>query len=545
MGMIMNDILGPRLGIDTLVPRRNKGQRTQVNEGFGGFVSPDVVGVENILWPDPKPLISALPAVEPFTAALIPTSLRGWVMDVSERTQAPPEYVAVGAMVSLGASLGRKLALRPKQRDDWQEFANLWGAVIGPPSWMKSPALDEGRRPLEVIESGILENFEGAHQSWEAEAEAAKVRRDGARDRARKAARNNQAFDAMALVADQAEEEPHPPRLIVNDATVPALCDVLRANGNGVLVFRDELAGLITELDREGMEGSRGFYLTGWSGKSGHTQDRIQRGTNLRIPHVCLSLLGGIQPARIAPLLRESIATGGADGFLARFSLAVWPDSPGEYRSIDRDPDEDGRRAAYGVYDRLYGLNPANVGAEIQDGVAPFLRLAPAAAEAFTEWDVTLRNRLRSNVEDAALAAHLGKYPKAVCALALLDHLADGGTGAIGESSVLRALAWSDFLESHAIRIYSSLGQAHIDAARALLRRIQRGELESRFRVRDVYRRGWAHLADIESARLAVTVLEAHQYIRAELVDAGDAGGRPTTIYVVNPKSATNGGAVP
>jgi hypothetical protein len=35
------------------------------------------------------------------------------------------------------------------------------------------------------------------------------------------------------------------------------------------------------------------------------------------------------------------------------------------------------------------------------------------------------------------------------------------------------------------------------------------------------------------------------QYVRAELMDAGDAGGRPTTIYVVNPKSATNGGTVP
>src|SRR5262249_16019972 len=133
-------------------------------------------------------------------------------------------------------------------------------------------------------------------------------------------------------------EEPMPPRLIANDATVPALCEVLRANPNGVLVFRDELAGLIAELDREGMEGSRGFYLTGWSGKEGHTQDRILRGTNLRVPFVCLSVLGGIQPARVAPLLRDSIATGGGDGFLARFSLTVWPDSPGEYRSIDRDP---------------------------------------------------------------------------------------------------------------------------------------------------------------------------------------------------------------
>jgi putative DNA primase/helicase len=505
---------------------------------FGG------AGSDHFQWSDPIPLVNALPPVAPFTDQLLPAALRSWVMDVAERTQAPPEYVAVGAMVSLGAAVGRKVGLRPKTRDDWMEFPNLWGAVIGPPSWMKSPALDETRRPLEVIESRILQDFERTHEDWEAESEAAKVRRDGAKCQARKAAQKGQAFDPRKLVADHVADEPKPPRLIVNDATVSALCDVLRANPNGVLVSRDELAGLIKELDKEGMEGSRGFYLTGWSGKTGHTQDRIVRGTNLRIPHVCLSLIGGIQPARIAPLLRESIATGGGDGFLARFSFIVWPDSPGEYRAIDRDPDDAARRSAYAVYEHLYSLDPNDIGAESQDGEAPFLRLDPAAAELFTEWDVALRNRLRSDVEDAALAAHLGKYPKAVCAVALLDHLCCRRSGPVREDSILRALGWADFLESHARRIYASLGQARIDAARALLRHIQRGELESPFTVRDVYRRGWSLLADQESAHLAVAVLEAHHYVRAISVDTGAIGGRPTTSYVVNPKvqAATNVG---
>ena len=395
------------------------------SEGFEGARSP-ISG--NFQWPDPKPLDDALPPVISFAADLLPDVLRPWVLDVAERTQAPVEYVATASMVSLGSALGRKVALRPKLRDDWHEFGNLWGAVIGPPSWMKSPALDEGRRPLDILESRHLQVYESAHKEWEADSEAAKVRRDGAKDRARKAAREGKGFDKMELVAAEIPEEPQPPRLIVNDATIPALCDVLRANPNGVLIFRDELAGLIAELDREGMEGARGFFLTGWSGKSGHTEDRIARGTNLRVPYVCLALLGGIQPARVGPLLRESIATGGGDGFLSRFSLTVWPDSPGEYRAIDRDPDEAARKAAFDAYGRLYALQPADIGAEFVDGLSPFLRLDPEAAEAFKDWDVALRNRLRSGVEDAALAAHLGKYPKAVCAIALLSHLADGGS---------------------------------------------------------------------------------------------------------------------
>lgn len=490
---------------------------------------------------DPTPLADALPPVEVFMPELIPDSLRAWVMDVAARTQAPVEYVAVSAMVSLGAALGRRIAVRPKRRDDWCEFANLWGAVVGPPSWMKSPALDEGKRPLTIIEARGLEGFEVTHREWEADDAAAKVKRDGAKDRARKAARGRKGFDKMELVAEPIPEEPQPPRLIVNDATVPALCDVLRANPNGVLVFRDELAGLIAELDREGMEGSRGFYLTGWSGKEGHTQDRILRGTNLRVPHVCLSLLGGIQPARVAPLLKESIATGGGDGFLARFSLIVWPDSPGEYRAIDRAPDADARGTAHGVYERLHAMIPASVGAEMVDGMAPFLRFGPAAAEHFTTWDVELRNRLRFGGDDGALAAHLGKYPKAVCGLALLAHLADGGTGDISESAVLRALAWSEFLESHARRLYACLGQAHIDAARSLLRRLRRGDLSSPFTLREVYRRGWANLPDADAARAAADVLESHHYIYGKPLETGSSGGRPTVEYHVNPVVLAHG----
>ena len=487
------------------------------------------------IWLDPQPLTSALPPVQPFNPALLPDSLRDWVMDVSDRTQGPPEYCAIAAMTALGAALGRRLAVRPKRHDDWHEFGNLWAVAVGPPSWMKSPLLDEGKRALSKLETEMLKSYEHSHLEWEADFEAAKVTRDGAKDRARRAARDNKSFDKMELVATEIPAEPAPPRLIVNDASVAALCDVLRANPNGVLIYRDEISGLIAELDREGMEGAKGFYLSGWSGKEGHTQDRIARGTNLRVPHVCLSLLGGIQPSRIAPLLRESMATGGGDGFLARFSLTVWPDCPGEYRAIDRVPDEEARNDAWAVFRSIHTLDPSNVGAEFEDGAAPFLRLEPEAAERFSEWDVELRNRLRFGGEDGSLVAHLGKYQKAVCALALLSHLADGGTGAISVSAVLRALAWSEFLESHARRLYGSLGQSYVEAGASLLRHIRSGDLGSPFTLREVYRRGWAHLADPESARGAADVLESRHYLRSSTAAPGESGGRPSVVYHISP----------
>jgi putative DNA primase/helicase len=518
-------------GADAVRAAIDNAKQPEGSANCGGTVS----SVAASAWAEPRPLKDTLPRVEKFTPGLLPRALRDWVVDVAERAQAPMEYVAVAAMVSAGAALGRKIAVRPKMLDDWHEFPNLWGALIGPPSWMKSPCLDEGKRPLTLIEAELLEDYELTHREWEADAESAKARRDGAKDRARKAARDKKAFDKMELLADIVPDEPQPARLIVNDATQPALCDVLRANPNGVLVVRDELHGFIAELDKDGMQGARGFYLTGWSGKEAHVEDRIARGKNLRVPHVCLSMLGGIQPARVAPLLRDSIATGGSDGFLARFSLAVWPDSPGEYKAIDRAPDGDARDRAYKVFRDLYVLTPQGADAEGEDDSTPFVRFEPAAGEMFTEWDVALRNRARSGGDDGAFVAHLLKYPKTVAGLALIIHLSDGGRGSIGRDAVRRALGWAELLESHARRIYSSLGQSHIDAARSLLTRLKCGDLETPFTVRDIYRRNWAHLPDAEAAHAAVDVLEAHHCVRALPMGQNPTGGRPSVAYEVNP----------
>ncbi|MEM8495756.1 MAG: DUF3987 domain-containing protein, partial [Planctomycetota bacterium] len=105
----------------------------------------------------PAALPDDLPAVMPFHASLLPDSLRPWVEDIAERIQCPPDFPAVAAMVCLGAVVGRKVAIRPKRYDDWAVVPNLWGAVIGRPSIMKTPALAE---PL-----GVLAEFEAEARS--------------------------------------------------------------------------------------------------------------------------------------------------------------------------------------------------------------------------------------------------------------------------------------------------------------------------------------------------------------------------------------------
>lgn len=488
-------------------------------------------------WPEPQPLPDAMPAVLPFEPSLLPGHLRAWIEDITERVQCPIDYPAVGAIVGLAAIVGRKVGLRPKRQDDWLVVPNLWGAVIGRPGVMKSPALSEVLKPLKRLEIESKEEYENALQNFatakrveelqqkEHDKEIAKVLRDGGDALAK----------AQELNAGEIEE-PTRKRFLVNDTTVEKLGVLLNENPNGVLCFRDELVGLLTSLDREGQEGARAFYLEAWNGIDRFTYDRIGRGT-IDIEACCISLIGGIQPGPLERYLRAAVNGGrGDDGLLQRFQLAVWPEIPGTWRNVDRWPDTAARDNAHSVYRQLDALDVE--GLEVRRdgfdlGSIPFLRLDSDGQELFDQWRENLEGRLRSCDDHPAIEAHLAKYRSLVPSIALLIHLAELRTGNVVASAIERAIRWAVYLESHARRIYASAAQADIAAALALGQKILTRKLKDGFALRDVYRPGWAGLADRESAASAVHVLIDHDWLEAEK-EATD--GAPRTRHWINPK---------
>ena len=484
-------------------------------------------------WPEPIAIPDALPPVTLFDYDMLPNSLRGWVRDIAERVQCPADFPAVGAMISLTTVVGRKIGIRPKRQDDWLEVPNLWGAVIGRPGVMKSPALREAMRPLRNIEQKALNGFEEDLRAWQRQQELAKLRREAEKIKIRKAYGKGDAIDSDALT-DELDEEPHARRYVCNDCSVEALGEILRYNPNGTLAYRDELIGLLKSLDKEGNEGARGFFLSAWSGTDGYTFDRIGRGLNLRIEACCLSLLGSIQPAVIGGYLRQAVAGGGADGLLSRFQLLVWPDISGDWRDVDRLPDSNAKETAYSTFDRLDTLDPSAIGAITEDGVIPYLRFDDAAQDLFTEWRTDFEPRIRSGDEHPAFEAHLAKYRKLVPVLALLIHLADNGHGAVGETALLKALAWAEYLESHARRAYASVMQAESESARALLQRIRRGDVPDPFVPRNVYLKHWAYLSTPEETYQAVRLLTDLDWL---LEEREETGGRPKVQYRTNPKA--------
>ena len=484
-----------------------------------------------------EPLPDELLPVAAFDFALLPDSLQAWARDICERVQCPPDFVAVGIMAGLAGVIGRKIGIRPQAQTDWTVVVNLWALVVGRPGVLKSPALEAALAPLQRLEAKANEAYKLAYNEYTKSKTVNSLRANVATKNARKALEKNPTADLLAVLAVDEVGEPTLFRYKTNDSTPASLGELLRQNPNGLLVYRDELVSLLKSLDREDQAEGRGFYLTAWNGDSSYTFDRIGRGLNLHIPSLCLSILGGTQPGRLSEYIRHAVKGGaGDDGLIQRFGMLVWPDTGGVWKDVDRWPDHDAKDRAFKVFNYLDKLDPARIGAQqdtnsegTPEGL-PFLRFTDDSLELFKEWRTDLEGRLRGGDLHPALESHFAKYRKLIPSLALILHLADKGTGTVSKKATQKAINWGVYLESHAKRAYGAVSRLEFAAAKAIIKRITKGDLCPSFSKHDICRHGWSMLSDRDQVAEALRLLVEYEWLREE---RSDTGGRPSKIYHV------------
>jgi putative DNA primase/helicase len=493
----------------------------------------------------PRPLgveLLPVPALDP---AMLPEGFRGWLADSAERMSAPLDFFAAPAIVAVAALVGRKVCVHPKRCDDWLVCPNLWGAIVGPPSVLKTPCAEVALRALERLAMEAREQHKQALTMFNEDSLIVKIKAEAAKAALKKAFIKGGTSDdeqhRLAKEAAQAEEMNPPParRFTVNDTTVEKLGELLADNPNGLLLFRDELTGFLRTLDRQGHESDRGFYLESWNGFGSYVYDRIGRGT-IFIPSTCMSLFGGIQPGPLARYLRAAAAGDDADGFIPRFQLLVYPDLPTSWVNVDRWPDTEAKSRAYLVFRLLDSLAPETTGAALDgERARHFLGFSPEAQELFDEWRDSLENALRSGRDGPLIVAHLAKYRSLMPTLALLFHLVEfvagrSGPGSIAKAHALAAAAWCEYLEAHARRVYQSALDGDPETVAQLAERIKKS-LPNPFRARDVVRKGWAGLDRTEVVECTLLVLEDRNWVKGVESLPSTMGGRPTVDYWINP----------
>ncbi|MEZ0468257.1 DUF3987 domain-containing protein [Phaeobacter sp. SYSU ZJ3003] len=417
--------------------------------------------------PDVTPLSSeAGMPVDAFDFDLLPDTLKKWAKDIQKRLQCPPDFIAVSIMIGLAAVAGNKYKIRPKSVDHtWSVVPNLWGLLIGSPSSKKTPALNAGLEHIYSLDKSAREKGK---------------------------------------------------RIVVNDSTIEKVQILQAENPAGLLLVNDEISGMFKGFESQSRSGDRPYLLQAFNGDKPYSVDRVGR-DSVYIPQNTLSLIGNIQPDVLKCCFSGNLNTG--DGFLQRLQLAVFPDFKPSFKLVDCAPDEFAHEDAKETFTSIY------------NGVGKNLNFALKHQHIFNDWyernaklAVEFENQGRND-----LASHLQKFPALVASLALLIELADNQhITEVGEQSLNKAIGWSNYLFSHAKRIYG-YGDEGYKAANLLLEKRQK--LEEDFSPSQVKQKGWKGLNDLNFINAAIDVLVAHNYLMREEKSAKETGGKPSLRY--------------
>jgi hypothetical protein len=394
-------------------------------------------------WPEPdmRLVTDDRPRAPKLENEALPAGWERWIHEEAAARACSRDHIAAGLIGAASAWIGN--ARRAAATADWTEPAQVWIALIGPPSSGKTPAL----RPFITTSQALEREEEPAWRETMArhdrDAEAAKERNKAWRAKVRDSVSNGNAPGARPADAD-APVPPPRPRMVAMDSSTEELQRLLAEAPRGLLYFRDELAGWLGTFDRYGGNGAdRAFYLECWNGGA-YICDRVRyHGAPIRIEHAGLSILGGMVPDR----LRKMLA--GAEDGLAERLIYIWPD-PVPIGPLADYRDEDAALRSGTLLSTARQLRAAMMGSDRHGQPAPIARRLNGDArilfdEARREWMARAR-------DNAGLAAGwAGKNPGRLLRLALVYELLAWALGGgdepteISADSIARAADYLDY----------------------------------------------------------------------------------------------------
>jgi hypothetical protein len=462
----------------------------------------------------------------------MPVSLLGpfweeWAISRARAASAPADYTGTALLACAGAALGN--VRWPVAGAGWSESPVLWCALVGSPSAGKSPAMDAAFDLIRHAEDCMASGFDADRAIWETNRQVGQARKEAWQAEIRTAVHGGGTIPLMPTDIHD-HEPPVRPRIRVADATTEKLGALAAALPRGLLLVRDELSGWLGGFDKYGGRGSdRAFALEMYGGRA-YVVDRMKNPEPLRIRHLSIGVLGGIQPDKIA-----GVTAGPDDGLVSRL-LWTWPElRPGF--TLDRTPQNDTTPRQ-----RFARLTELEMGADEFGNPEPKrVQLETCAEDVLEKF---ARDMAEQGVDAAGIfAGSLGKARGHVLRLSLiLEHL--WWCGAPGKAppasiSVKAVEAAAAFVQAYflpmAERVY---GDAAIPPAERgaiiLVRHLRRNGLRE-FNGREMRRQIGGTLRDPAPMRAACATLIEAGLIRTAFSRASSKPGRVAQRYEVNP----------
>jgi DNA primase len=542
--------LGPAEDIvDWFKKGGTKEKLIELCEEAPAFKPTNPISVESDDFGPLRALPDLLPSVPTLEEVHIPEAFRPWVLDASECMNVSRDFILIPAFVGLASLIGRRLAVRPKQFAAWDEVSNLWGVIVGPPSVLKTPALSEALSFVTELNSKRIQKFKDELKEAEPKIEMLKIKEKSLASAYKNAIKTGvdekDIESALNLTKEEIKKlKPKLSRIMVNDTTVEKLCELLIENPNGLLIFRDELSGWLSNLTKDGREGDRELYLESWGGKNPYNVERIIRGSGF-IPALRVAIMGGIQPSKLNVFMKD-IAKGGsnADGLFDRFQLAVYPER-NQSKYVDRVENVEAKQRVSKIFNFLLEHDFNSSSLKKNNDNIPTLKFSNSAQKIFTDWFIQLEARLDhpSVSEIPHFQSHLGKYRSLMPKLAMLFELIAWADVhryqsvplvSISDDSARSAIKLCEFLEAHAKKIHAIASEPGLKEAHELSKKIKNGEIKNMTTVRWINRNHWRGLNNVADVEAGLMALERFNWIKIKKVNPGQMG-RPSEVVLLHP----------
>ena len=244
-------------------------------------------------------------------------SWQTWATNAAHGAGVTVDHVMIPLLGIASALIGT--ARRVKASSSWSEPFTTWSGVMGFSGSGKTPGLDVIQRALSKIEHARRARITELQRKHKTKVERARAAYKLWKEQVAEAVEAGMPAPPMPGDADVPNEFVAP-RLFITDHTVEKLAVLLQARPRGILLIRDELAGLFLNLSRYSSGSDREFWCEAWNGKS-YVVERMGRPT-VPVDHLLVGLVGGFQPDKLARSFK-----GDGDGLYARLCFG-WPQEP-------------------------------------------------------------------------------------------------------------------------------------------------------------------------------------------------------------------------
>ncbi len=266
----------------------------------------DIVDVEN------NKTDKMLIPLQPFPLDVFPESLVGIIERFSNSLGVEAEVIGSSMLTILSSAIGNTIRVSPKYGQEVPVF--IWLIVIAISGYGKTPAISTLVRPIEKRQSKTYREYSEKLKRYE------------------KSLRKPKQGEVTETV-----EEPILEHFFASDTTVEALGDIFENSPRGILIHRDELAGLILGLNqyKGGSKGNdRQHYLELFNCGSWKVDRKAYKKFIL---NVGAAIIGGIQTATVSKVLNLDAI---GEGLLPRFLLLNTEYKPRKFQRQGIEPDD-------------------------------------------------------------------------------------------------------------------------------------------------------------------------------------------------------------